>query len=177
MKKAIITNVRFVRTKETHERGVVLDVKGYAKSIYRNEKQFLSDLKGSFRLSDDVVDLNDSAVLNVLPHLRGKEVEGNFIYRLVGDTYEANEFSTAVKNGKAKVGQQIAVEKEGFYVEGFLMIPKTQEELLFANVASDAGKALAKLLTGMSSGLNAMATQAIDIETETEEIADLALGE
>lgn len=87
---------------------VVLIELNNGQTIVRTEGQFAKDLEKSFLKAKDVKDL------------RGGTIEGDATFHKAGDKYIADENSSAVKTGEAKVGDELTYAKDGFRVEGFL---------------------------------------------------------
>lgn len=77
-------------------------------TLVRTEGQFSKDLDKSFLKQRDVKDLING------------EIEGDAKHHKAGEKYLADENSSAVKAGTAKIGDELAYEKEGYRVEGFL---------------------------------------------------------
>ena len=88
----------------------VVDAKGASTSLIRTPSQLVKDLENSFLTYDK---LNLSA-------LAGETVSGDVQAYKIGEKYVANEFSSAVKAGTAKIGDEITHSSDGNRIEGFL---------------------------------------------------------
>lgn len=127
MKVVQISAVKRIRTADHNL--VVLDLANGKPSIVRSPEQFLNDLRGSFLIDDNVVNMNHPQVRKALRNLRGGVAEGNIKHVKAGDTWTVTENSEVVKNPNAKgYGQYVAgdtkeYEKDATIVEdGFLTL-------------------------------------------------------
>lgn len=100
-------------------------------SILRSFHQFLTDLKESFLITDEVDSMSDPEVLDVLADLQGGSVKGDISFHKEGDEYTIDENSSAVTNkqhslyGKVSVGDKLKAEKDGARViDGFLLLKR-----------------------------------------------------
>ena len=135
---------------------VVFEVQGH-EPIVRNPKQALIDLQNSGRaLELNVADFaGDLKYVN--PALKGiltkallrctnATLSGDIKAFKAGDKYEITKGHPALvdKNhpmfNKVKEGDTLSAEKDGVWVEGFLSIPETQDEMLREEIGSQIAK-------------------------------------
>ena len=101
----------------------VVDDKGVSSTLVRTPSQLAKDLSNSF--------LEYSPMH--LACIAGERVIGDINPYKVGEKYIANENSTAVKNGSAKVGDEVTHTSDGNYINGFLyidMVTSKRKELM-----------------------------------------------
>ncbi len=93
-------------------------------TLVRTEGQFSKDLEKSFLKQRDIKDLI------------GGSIEGDAKHHKAGEKYLADENSSAVKAQTAKIGDELAYEKEGYRVEGFLTFEINDKANMLNRVAT-----------------------------------------
>ena len=96
--------------RDIHIIGVVDPATSQTTTLIRTPSQLAKDLEGSFLKYDR---LNCASII-------GETVTGNVIAYKAGENYVANEFSSAVKAGIAKIGDKVTHANDGNRIEGFL---------------------------------------------------------
>lgn len=123
----LIVNVNGVITFKNGQKGYIIKLDD-GRNLFRTEAQFEQDLKNS-RITDI------SAII-------GGTVTGDYTFHRAGSSYIADETSTAVKEGKAKVGDTLYRTNDGYRVEGFLTFSRSMPK----EVAYQAAQEIAKML-------------------------------
>lgn len=93
-------------------------------TLVRTEGQFSKDLEKSFLKQRDIKDLI------------GGSISGDAKFHKAGEKYLADENSSAVKAGTAKEGDELAYEKDGYRVEGFLTVTINDKANMLNRVAT-----------------------------------------
>src|SRR6266403_3372766 len=122
-------------------------------TLVRTEGQFSKDLEKSFLKQRDVKDLI------------GGTIDGDAKHHKAGEEYLADENSSAVKAGNAKIGDPLKYEKEGYRVEGFLTFqinPKAD----MLNRAAQASAELMQEIFGFASAPKAEVITKAEVEEE-----------
>jgi hypothetical protein len=96
--------------RDIHVLTVVDDSTGESTTLIRTPTQLKKDLEGSFLKYDR---LNLASII-------GETVSGDVRHYKKGETYTANEYSSAVKAGTAKIGDAVTHSDDGNRIEGFL---------------------------------------------------------
>lgn len=130
----------------------LIDVVGKSTPIIRRPKEFLQDLKNSYLVNDNVVSINHPSVLEAKKGLRGGNLTADVSFKAKGDKWKVTENSKCItdpnhpKFGKVSVGDELEVERDSSYVEGFLTLTESmQAQALKANAS-----AYAQLMVDMS---------------------------
>lgn len=158
-------------------------------AIIRSFDQFVTDLKESFLIDNDVDSVYDPEVRDVLADLQGGTVSGEITFHKAGDPYRIEENSAAVTNpnhklyGKVSVGDEVEAEKDGSRVtDGFLTLKREATAQVihkssnsYAKLRIKAEGFMSAMLESVKSNGNAVVTEA-DFELD-EDIAAEVTGE
>lgn len=126
-------------------------------TLVRTEGQFNKDLEKSFLKSRDIKDLI------------GGTIEGDAKHHKAGEKYLADDNSSAVKAGTAKVGDELAYEKEGYRVEGFLTFQINPK----ADMLNRAAQASAELMQEIFGFASAPKAEVIEAPAKEEVIPEV----
>lgn len=152
-----ILGVDFINNVKTGNKFFALKVEGIDQNIVRSVKAFLTDLRNSALIGDDVTDVNDARVLKLRRNLKNGVLSGDMEIYKAGSHYIADENSSAVRNEIAKPGDVLVREKDGVRVDGFLDFTVNARTLLNQEIA----ESVANTVSGMFAGVS-MATPAIE---------------
>lgn len=135
---------------------VILQREGYPDhDIVRGEKVFLTDLKNSFLIGDDVNSVNHPDVLDLFRELNtgGYMVTGSIENAAKGSTYQLDENSSEVKANPALLGTTRTRERATAVVERstFLNLFATEGTRQIQANASKYGSKLADMLKSFNS--------------------------
>ena len=135
------TTIKSIATDVPSAKGnVVLIGLANGTTLVRTEGQFSKDLGKSFLKPRDVKDLI------------GGTIEGEATYHKAGAKYIADENATAVKEGRAKIGDELAYEKDGYRVDGFMSFTVNAKADML-NRAALASAELMQEIMGFSANL------------------------
>lgn len=168
-----ISNVRVAKVRRDGEptRSIaIIEVAGYEKGIVRSPKEIAIDMRDSGLDMRGIKSLEDPRFMELANSLIGGTVTGQITYQKVGDTYIATERNSKVREGVAKVGDKLSVEKEGFrVVDGFLKLQKSvQQRQIEANAVAYA-KVQAAAMLDMDDILSTIGTPSGSDDAKDEE--------
>lgn len=173
MVKKRITSVALI-AKDSKGREINLTVikTGNDTAIVRKPKEFLQDLKNSFLIGDNVMNIKHPEVRQAMKGLRGGIVEGNIEYSKKGDAWTVTEDSLCITDpnhpdyGTAAVGDKRELERDqARIVDGFLELEqnmKFQAMMMNANAIAAATAGLDDIYSEPVSVESAESAPAVD---------------
>lgn len=154
MKTVQITNVRYIPVNAKNPLPLfILDLASGQPSIVRSEAEFLTDLRNSYLIGENVRNANHPALLSVLRDLQGATVSGTILFAKKGDSWTVTENSRVITDsthpnfGKVAVGDKLPYEKDMTLVtDGFLTIALAPHIAMMNKQAEAYGFSLASML-------------------------------
>ena len=136
--------------------GIVFRLEGDQSGIgvWRNYKQFLTDLENSHLIPAGITDINHPKVVEAMADLAGGSINGDIVFNKAGTKYIATEQSTAVVTGDAIAGDELTRANDGYRVEGFLHLKLAETTKMQNKIARATSEAYLGAL-GLDFGLTA----------------------
>lgn len=129
---------------------LILEFKNFPTAVIRNINQAKGDLIEIYT-KQQLDNMNSTlAVATYNRYFKNRTVELSASYHEAGAIHTVTAESALYKNGQATIGTQVPTTSEGIWVDGFLRVEQTQEELdAIIKRELEAIASLAKANTGL----------------------------
>ena len=125
-------------------------MKGLSIPLFRNLKQAQADLSNYIdsATAKHLSSLGFEIAFN--KHFRGKEVMLSASAYDIGSRYIVDENSTAYKESKAQIGEELVAESAGIRIDGFLraMLSEAENDAIYEQQLAYAREQASKVETG-----------------------------
>lgn len=107
-------------------------------ALLRTTKEARADLS-AFESKEILAGFNGQELANAYEHFfRGNTVSFDASMHVKGSKYVATKDSIAVKQEKAEIGEELTAEQDGIWIEGFLTVRRSDEQVANSYEASKA---------------------------------------